>query len=159
MTFPGGIYVPEGGGIILIGEAFDSREAYRLTRALWERGVNRIRYCVVKPSRLRRHHGVYYLLARISVEEVICSPYLLAAYPGSAEPLGARRRVVRAVSRGDSLENGSWRLEILAPVYPPLEGAVVSRADAGISCRLEIKCAAGRTTLDLKEASGYHAVP
>jgi ComEC/Rec2-related protein len=158
MTFPGGIYVPEGGGIILIEEAFDSREAYRLTRALWERGVNRIRYCVVKPSRLRRHHGVHYLLARISVEEVICSPYLLAD-PGSAEPLGARCRVVRAVSRGDSLENGSWRLEILAPVYPPSEGAVVSRADAGISCRLEIKYAAGRTTLDLKHASGYHAVP
>jgi len=159
MAFTGGVYVPEGGGIIFIGEAFDSRQAYRLTRALWEHGVNRIRYCVVKPSRLRRHHGVYYLLARISVEEVICSPYLLAADPASAEPLGARCRVVRAVSRGDSLENGSWRLEILAPVYPPSEGAVVSRADAGISCRFEIKCAAGPRTLDLKHSSGYHAVP
>jgi len=159
LTFPGGIYVPQGGGIIFIGEAFDSHEAYRLTRVLWERGVNRIRYCVVKPSRLSRHHGVYYLLARISVEEVLCSPYLLAADPGSAEPLGARSRTVRAVSRGDSLENGSWRLEILAPVYPPSEGAVVSRADAGISCRLAIKGAAGTTTLDLKHASGYYAVP
>ena len=159
LVFPGGIYLSDGGGIIFVGEELTAGESYRLTRALWARGVSRIRCCVVKPSRLRKNHGVYYLLARISVGEVICSPYLLAGDGGSAERLGGRKRRIRGCCRGDVLECASWRLEILAPVYPPPENAPVSRLDASLAWRFIIKDVSGATTLDLERASGYHAVP
>jgi ComEC/Rec2-related protein len=158
-AFRGGFYLSDGGGIVFIEESFGARESYRLTRALWGMGIDRIRCCVVEPSRLRRNSGVSYLLARVSVEEVFCSPYLAAGAASWGERLGGRKVRVKAVSRGDVVECPAWRLEILAPEYPPPREASVSRADAGLAWRFMVRNAAGATMLDLKGGSGYHAVP
>ena len=137
---PGSIYFPQGNGMVFIGERFDSRESYRLTKELWARGVKRIGLCVVVPSRLGRRHGLYYLAGRISMGEVIMSPYL-ALDQRLRDCLAESRTVVRTVSAGDRIAAGSYRVEIDAPVYPPPPGAKVARAGAALRCRLDAETA------------------
>ncbi|HVO76672.1 MAG TPA: ComEC/Rec2 family competence protein, partial [Candidatus Bathyarchaeia archaeon] len=135
VRFEGGVYVREGDGVIFLGERFSSSESYRVTRLLWGRGVRRIGCCVVTPSRLRRSHGLAYLLRRIAVEELVCSPYLAAAAPDVVRDAGERGIRIRTVSRGAVLAHAPWRVEILGPVYPPPAGTTVGRADADLSWR------------------------
>lgn len=158
-SLPGCFYLPDGGGVAFIDDRFGSREAYRFTRSLWDMGIDRIRVCVVKPSRLRSNHGIYYVSARVSIGEVICSPYLLDGNADMAERLGLHRRSIRPVSRGEVIECASWRLEIVEPVYPPPEGVSVSRNDAGLAWKFMIRSGSGWTMLDLPRDSRYHAVP
>lgn len=158
-AFQGGFYLPGGGGIVFVEESFGARESYRLTRTLWGMGIDRIRCCVVEPSRLRRASGISFLLSRISVEEVLCSPYLAAGDRFWREGSRRRNTRIRTVSRGHVVECAAWRLEIVAPEYPPPSNSPVSRADADLAWRLAVRDAAGATVLDLKSGSGYHPVP
>jgi len=155
----GSVYVPAGKGVVFLGDEFTSRESYRFTRELWSRGVRRIGYCVVTPSKLRVNHGLFYLVKRVSVDEVICSPYLLMHGAGILDRLSAGGCRVRAVTHGDSLVCEAWRLEILGPVYPPPAGGHISRAKADLTWRFMFKGRAGMTPLDFETASGYHAQP
>ena len=87
-------------------EDFRSGDAYRFTRSLWGQGVRRAGRCVVAPSHLRRNHGLYYLLKRISVDEIVCSRYLLLRDPELCVHLGAQGAKVTAVCAGDVLRDG-----------------------------------------------------
>jgi ComEC/Rec2-related protein len=152
----GAEYLGAGKGIIFLGDGFGSGDAYRFTRSLWAEGVRRAGRCVVAPSQLRRNHGLYYLLKRIRVDEVLCSRYLLlrdADLPARLEAHGAK---VRAVSAGDALWDGRWRLEIIGPPFPPPRRGTIAGSDAVLTWRL----IAGRiTSLDLPSMDGYHAGP
>ena len=155
----GCLYVPAGDGVVFVGERFSSGDSYRIVRLLWGDGVRRIGCCVVTPSRPRATNGLAYLLTRISVGEIVCSPYLAANGSGLARDIGERGIRVRTVSRGDLVAWGPWRLEILGPVYPPPRGAPVSRSEADLSWRFVLGDAWSITSLDLGRASGYYAVP
>ncbi len=152
----GARYLGAGKGIIFLEDGFTSGDAYRFTRALWGEGVSRAGRCVVAPSRLRRNHGLFYLLKRIRVDEVLCSRYLLLRDADLSARLGAHGAKVRAVNAGDVLRDGRWRLEIIGPVFPPPRGGTVAGGDAALAWRL----VAGRiTSLDLPSTRGYYAVP
>ncbi|MGD1049061.1 MAG: ComEC/Rec2 family competence protein, partial [Candidatus Krumholzibacteriaceae bacterium] len=155
----GCLYLPAGEGVVFVGEKFSSGDSYRMVRLLWGDGVRRIGCCVVTPSRPRATNGLAYLLSRISVREIVCSPYLMAGKPALARDIGERGLRVRAVSRGDLVTGGPWRLEILGPVYPPPRGAPVSRSEADLSWRFVLGDAWSITSLDLGRGSGYYAVP
>jgi ComEC/Rec2-related protein len=157
VPFGGGVYARGGGGVVFIGEGFTSRESYRLTRKLWAMGVRRIGCCVVGPSRLRGSNGLFYLLRRVSVDEVICSPYLLKE--GSLRGLGGGTMRIEAMSLGDCLSRSGWRIEIVGPVYPPPAGASVSHVDTDLAWRFIFPGRPAITSLDFKGASGYHADP
>jgi ComEC/Rec2-related protein len=130
------VFLAVEGGILVVGERFGPAEARRMTRSLWNRGVRRLACCVVAPARIGSRSGLPYLLARIRVDQVLCSPYLLAGGGAPKESLGPGGRQVRAVSRGDSVRGGSWVLEILGPVYPPPSGGTISEGDAAVVWRI-----------------------
>lgn len=136
LVHTGSIYFPRGSGVIWIGEKFDSRQAYRLTRELWGRGTKRIAFCIVTPSRLGKNHGLLYLLQRVAVKEVVASPYLLQADNGFRDRLAEKGIAVKTVAAGDRIDAGLFRLEIIGPVYPPPLGTAVRRCDATLRCRL-----------------------
>ncbi len=96
----GAAYLGAGTGIIFLEDGFTSGDAYRLTRSLWAQGVRGAGRCVVAPSHLRRNHGIFYLVTRIRVEEVLCSPYLLAARRGSARAARRAGRESQVSARG-----------------------------------------------------------
>ncbi len=151
----GAAYLGAGRGFIFLGEGFTSGDAYRFTRSLWAEGVRSAGRCVVAPSRLRRNHGVFYLLTRIRVDEVLCSDYLLLRDANLPARLGAGGAGVRAVRAGDVFQEGRWRLEIAGPAFPPPRG-IVAESDAAVSWKL---IAGSITPLDLPSSRGYHAVP
>jgi len=152
----GAEYLGAGEGIIFLGDGFTSGDAYRFTRLLWAEGVRRAGRCVVASSHLRRNHGLFYLLKRIRVDEVLCSRYLLLRDGDLPARLGAQGAKVRAVCAGEVLRDGRWRLEIIGPPFPPPRGGTVAGRDAVLTWRL----IAGRiTSLDLPSRRGYHAVP
>ena len=152
----GASYLGAGKGIIFVGEDFRSGDAYRFTRSLWGQGVRRAGRCVVAPSYLRRNHGLFYLLKRISVDEVVCSRYLLLRDPELRGRLGEQGAKVRAVCAGDVLRDGRWRLEIVGPCFPPPRRGTVAGSDAVLTWRF----IEGRiTSLDLPSGRGYYAVP
>jgi ComEC/Rec2-related protein len=151
----GAEYVGAGKGFVFLGDAFTSGEAYRFTRDLWARGVKGVGRCVVTPERLRRTHGLFYLLSRVRVDEVLCSRYLLLRDADIAARVESRGARIAAVGAGDVLRDGRWRLEITGPPFPPPRGAL-SGADAVLTWRL---IAARTTSLDLPPGRGYHAVP
>ena len=132
----GSIYLSQGQGVICIGERFDSRQSYRLTRELWGRGVQKIGWCIVAPSRLGKNHGLRYLVERISIKEVVVSPYLMRTEYGLRDYLAEKGIAVRTVSAGDRIDTGFLRLEVIGPVYPPPAGTTVTRSDAMLRCRL-----------------------
>jgi ComEC/Rec2-related protein len=142
----GAAYLGAGEGIIFLEDGFTSGDAYRFTRSLWAEGVRRAGRCVVAPSHLRRNHGIFYLLKRIRVDEVLCSRYLLLREADIPARLGAQGSKVRAVYAGDVIRDGRWRLEIVGPAFPPPRRGTVAGSDAVLTWRL----IAGRiTSLDL----------
>jgi len=155
----GCLYVPAGEGVIFVGERFSPGDSYRMVRVLWGDGVRRIGCCVMTTSRPRATNALAYLITRISVREIICSPYLMAGKPGFASEIAERGIKVRTVSRGDIVGSGAWRLEILGPVYPPPRGVPVSRSEAELSWRFVLGDGWSITSLDLGRASGYYAFP
>jgi ComEC/Rec2-related protein len=155
VSWRGAEYVGAGTGIVFLGDDFGSGEAYRFTRALWAKGVSRVGRCVVAPERLRRNHGLFYLLSRVRVDEVLCSRYLLLQSADLAARVGSRGARIAAVGAGDVIREGRWRLEITGPPFPPPRGTL-SGADAVLTWRL---IAVRTTSLDLPPDRGYHAVP
>jgi ComEC/Rec2-related protein len=152
----GATYLGAGKGFIFLEDDFTSADAYRFTRSLWAKGVRHAGRCVVAPAHLRRNHGLFYLLARIRVDEVLCSRYLLLRDTDLPERLPSGGAKVTAVLAGDVIRDGRWRLEIAGPVFPPPPGRVVGGSAAVLSWRL----IAGRiTSLDLPSRRGYYAVP
>jgi ComEC/Rec2-related protein len=135
------VYVPEGGGVLCVGRAFDAKASYRLTRELWGRGIRRIDCVVVSPSSLRRDHGLFYLLKRVRVGELIVSPYLALADDRFRTFAASRGIAVRTVSAGDRIEAGAVCLEIIGPIYPPRVGEAVIGSGASLRYRL---CAGDR---------------
>ena len=142
----GSVYVASGSGIIYIGEKFGMRESYRLTRELWRGGVRKIGYCVVKPSRVWKNQGFFYFLGRISVKEVIVSPYLLRTEKGFRERMAAKGIAVTTVSAGDRIDTGFVCIEVIGPLYPPPLGTTVMGADATLRCRLITESGMGPST-------------
>lgn len=132
----GGTYLGAGKGIIFLEDGFTSGDAYRFTRSLWAQGVRRAGVCVVAPSYLRRNHGVFYLLKRIRVDEVLCSRYLLLRETDLPARLGAHGANIRIVGAGDVLRDDRWRLEIIGPAFPPPRRGAVSGSDAVLVWRL-----------------------
>ncbi|MCX5752230.1 MAG: hypothetical protein NTW97_01150, partial [Candidatus Krumholzibacteria bacterium] len=152
----GAAYFGAGNGIIFLGDGFTSGDAYRFTRSLWAEGVRSAGRCVVSPSYLRRNHGLFYLIRRIRVDEVLCSRYLLLGDADLSAHLEAQVGRVRAASEGDLFWDGRWRLEITGPPFPPPRRGAVAGSDAGLTWRL----IDGKiTSLDLPSRRGYHAVP
>jgi ComEC/Rec2-related protein len=156
ISCPGAEYFGAGAGIIFVREDFSAGDAYRFTRSLWGAGVRSAGICVVTPSHLRRNHGLYYLITRIRLDEVLCTRYLLVRAADLPARMAATGGRVRAVSAGDVLGDGRWRLEITGPPFPPPSRGAVRASEAALTWRL----IAGRTTsLDLPSERGYHAVP
>ncbi len=152
----GGEYFGAGKGVILLREDFSSKDAYRFTRSLWGAGVRSVGRCVVAPSQLRRNHGLFYLMTRIHVDEVLCSRYLLVREPELSARVAAQGGSIRKVSAGEVLADGRWRLEITGPPFPPPRRGFLTAGEAALTWRL----IGGRTTsLDLPSRRGYHAVP
>jgi ComEC/Rec2-related protein len=138
----GCIYVPAGNGIICIGKKFGAHESYAVTKELWARGVREIGCCVVTPSRLRKNHGLFYLVRRITVRQLIVSPYLFRSeneFRDVAMPSGT---AVRVVSAGDRVACGNVQIDILGPPYPPPKGATVRGPESLLRCRLHGEAAA-----------------
>jgi len=131
--------------ILFVGDAFTSRGAYHLTRELWRRGVRKIDCCIISSSTIKGSHGVYYLLERVKIEEVICSPYLPTREPRLRERLARQGIAVQTALAGDSFERGPWVLSVEAPRYPPPPGRGVTRAEAALRC--SIAAAVGRGPL------------
>jgi competence protein ComEC len=159
VSFGGGVYVSDGGGVVFVGEGFSSGESYRLVRVLWAIGVRRIECCVVKPSKLKKNHGLFYLLKRMQVNEMVCSPYLLEGSGSTIRLLRENGVKLKPMRRGDSLVGKCWRLDIEGPVYPPRVGSSIARGDADLRWCFLSPLRDEITQLDLERSCGYHAGP
>lgn len=132
------VLLDEGNRILLLEGDIGRREAVRLVRRLWVRGIHRIGRLVICPARLWKRSGVYHLLARLEMDTVACSPYLVTYDARFAGFLAARGVNLATVARNDSITVGSTVVLIRAPLYPPPQGGGVSMKEAEIS--YEIVC-------------------
>lgn len=133
---PGALYLSRGGGLLVVDERFSTHDSYRLTRELWARGVRKVELCIVAAPRLKPRHGIFYFVKRVSVGEIVCSPYLPLAhgrFEADMRRVGAR---VSTAMRGDTVRTGSFEVVIVGPLFPPPGGASLPADSLRLRCRI-----------------------
>ncbi len=133
---PGALYLQLGGGLLIVDETFSTHDSYRLTRELWARGVRKVELCIVAAPRLRPRHGIFYFAKRVSVSEIVCSPYLPLAhgrFEADMRRVGAR---VSTAMRGDTVRTASFEVAVVGPFFPPPGGASLPADSLRPRCRI-----------------------
>jgi ComEC/Rec2-related protein len=131
---PGALYLSRGGGLLVIDERFTTHDSYRLTRELWARGARRVELCIIAAPHIRPRNGVFYFARRVSVEEVLCSPYMALSRRGFAADMGKLGARVRTVVRGDTVRTETFEVAVARPIFPPPAGMPLSSDSLRLRC-------------------------
>lgn len=114
-------------------------QARVIVRDLWSNGIGAIEYLVTVQGTRGRKTGILYILERVRVGEMLCSPYLFH----STNELEARTRRlglrVRTVSGSEEIDAGLLKIEITGPVYPPPAGRAVTEGETDLRVRIQSK--------------------
>ena len=127
-----------GYGVLCIEDEISRSDAYAIVRELWKRGIRRVGLVIVMPGRLYRQSGLLYLLMRLEVGEVACSPYLLLSGQELKVRLERIGLQVVAVSRGARISLESHVVEFLKPLYPPPSGGSISVEEGAVEFRITV---------------------
>ncbi len=136
-------YLAAGGGVLFLGDRFGRREASRLERLLWRRGVRGVDRCVLVPAAPRADHGLFHLADRLNVREVVCGPYAASRDERRLAALESKGIAVTAVSAGTRIEAAGLVVVVTGPRFPPGRGRAVSAEEAALRFEI-VEPAAGR---------------
>jgi ComEC/Rec2-related protein len=125
-----------GDGILYVSDDLSRKEAHQLTRKLWSAGSRRIESLIIGIGTPGRGKGLVYILERMGVGEIICSPYIASARPDIARSAGWLKVPIRVSSKGDILKTGTYSIEVLGPEFPPPVGKAISPMEAALRCRV-----------------------
>lgn len=127
-----------GHGVLSIEDEISRSDAYAIVRELWKRGIRRVGLVIVVPGRLRGQSGLLYLVMRLEVDEIACSPYLLLSEQGLKDRLERIGVQVVAVSQGERISMESHVVEFLKPLYPPPHGGSISVEEGAVAFRMTV---------------------
>jgi ComEC/Rec2-related protein len=124
-------------GILYIERDTSGYGGRTVVRKLWNLGMRRIDVLVIGEDGGTWGGSIRYILERIEVGEIVCTPYFGA---NRRDVVQAARNLgipVHFASRGDSILYEKVAIEIIEPRYPPRGGEVISRDEARLCCRIK----------------------
>ncbi len=139
----GCVLVASPPGILYIERDASGWVGRAVVRKLWNLGVRRTEILVIGGDGGAWGGSIRYILERIDVGEIVCTPYFGA---NRDDVVRAARNLgipVRFVSRGDSILCESVAIEIVEPRFPPRGGEVISRDETRLSCRIKLRKSGG----------------
>jgi len=125
-------FLSKGNGFLILGKNTDLFEANAIVRNLWNMGKGNIGTLMLTQGREGRNRGFIYILERICVKRVICSPYLFSSCRGLRKVICDLKIPSMTVSRGDRISIEGYTVEIAAPDFPPGVENPVSNKESGI---------------------------
>jgi|GEM_PF-2407465 len=136
-------YLSAGGGVLFLGDRFGRREASRLERLLWGRGIRSVDRCVLVPAAPRADHGLFHLADRMNIREVVCGPYAASRDERRLAAVESKGIVVTAARAGTRIEAAGLVVVVKGPRFPPGPGRAVSAEEAALRFEI-VEPAAGR---------------
>ena len=122
------------GELLIIEDDIGRWEAELLVRNLWRNGVGEVATLLLCPGSFWRMESLAYILSRVGIERLLCSPYL--STPALIEMLEDRNIELVRADRRIVIDTGRTKVRLSAPRYPPPEGEPLPAADAGIRYEL-----------------------
>lgn len=124
------------GELLVIEKGIGRREAEWMVGKLWKLGIGRVETIIICPARLGGRGGVEYIISRIVITGVKCSPYLAGYDTEFLEMLRARSIGVSLVGKDESIEVWGGTVRLFAPSFPPPEGGSITMESACIGYEL-----------------------